>query len=45
MLIQDGEYGWQEPDDGRMRLSVMAAALAFAGMCGALYAELQVLLG
>ena len=43
MIISDVESRDPEPDDGRYRIAAMAGALVFAGMFGALFAQVQVL--
>lgn len=44
MIISDIETRDPEPDEGRFRIVAMAGALVFAGMFGALFAELQAFL-
>lgn len=44
MMIRDVEIRDPEPDDGRFRIAAMAGALIFAGLFGALFAEVQVFL-
>lgn len=41
MMIRDVEIRDPEPDDGRFRMAAMAGALVFAGMFGALFAQVQ----
>lgn len=41
MIVSEVEVRDPEPDDGRFRIAVMAGALVFAGLFGALFAELQ----
>lgn len=41
MIISDIETREPEPDDGSFRIAMMAGALVFAGMFGALFAEVQ----
>lgn len=43
MIINDTQSHGNGPDDGNVRLAVMAGALAVAAIFGAIYAELQVL--
>jgi len=43
MIIDDTRLEGGGSDDGRVRLALMAGALAFAAIFGALYAEVQAL--
>ena len=43
MIIEDAEPRGNGPDDGSVRLAMMAGALACAAIYGALYAQVQVL--
>lgn len=43
MIINDTESRGNGPDDGSVRLVMMAGALTVAAIFGAIYAELQVL--
>jgi hypothetical protein len=44
MIINEAESRGNGPDDGSMRLALMAGALACAAIVGALYAQVQVLI-
>lgn len=44
MIISEVDIRDPEPDDGRFRIAIMAGALVFAGMFGALFAEVQAFL-